>query len=312
MCAFCGTMPHMSTSATSAPSAPPRSEIADAVEQMLYGQQKAAQATEALAPQIADAVLAAVQCLKRGGRIILVGAGTSGRIAVQDGVELVPTYGWPMHRLVFLLAGGRNALVESSEAAEDDVVLAVREISDCTITPDDVVIGVSASGRTPYTCAAIEHARIKGGLTIGIANLAGTPLLGLAEISLCVETGPEFISGSTRMKAGTAQKIVLNTLSTGIMIGLGRTHNGLMTHMSVSNDKLRRRAVDIIANIAGTSSESSNNALAEAENDLPVAILIAAGHDREEAKRMLGEAQDSVATALSLSGRQSQVRSDGA
>ncbi|WP_255358301.1 MULTISPECIES: N-acetylmuramic acid 6-phosphate etherase [unclassified Erythrobacter] len=287
--------------------------IVDAdVEEMLLGHVAAAHAAAKLAPQIKDAVSAAVLRLRRGGRIILVGAGTSGRIAVQDGVELAPTYGWPMDRLAFLLAGGLKALVESSEAAEDDAALAVQEISDRAITTDDVVIGVAASGRTPYTCAAIEHARSKGGLTIGIANQVCTPLLELAEIALCAETGAEFISGSTRMKAGTAQKIVLNTLSTGIMIGLGRTHNGLMTHMSVSNDKLRRRAVDIISSIAGTSPENSEGALEEAENDLPVAILIAAGHDREEAKRLLGEADYSVAKALSLSSRPSEVRSNGA
>ncbi len=286
--------------------------IVACVQEMLAGQVAAAQAAARLAPQIAEAVSVAVSRLQRGGRIILVGAGTSGRIAVQDGVELAPTYGWPMDRLTFLLAGGRKALVESSEAAEDDAALAIQEISDCAVTPEDVVIGVAASGRTPYTCAAIEHARTKGGLTIGVANQADTPLLELAEIALCAETGAEFISGSTRMKAGTAQKIVLNTLSTGIMIGLGRTHNGLMTHMSVSNDKLRRRAVDIISSIAGTSPENSEGALEAAENDLPVAILIAAGHDREEANRLLAEAEYSVARAISLSSRQPEVRSNGA
>ncbi len=302
----------MNKHANSPSTVPPQKSSAAGVKKMLEGQVQAALAAEALAPLIADAVSAAVRRLKQGGRIILVGAGTSGRIAVQDGVELAPTYGWPMDRLIFLLAGGRKALVESSEAAEDDAELAIREISDCAITPDDVVIGVAASGRTPYTCAAIERARSMGGLTIGLANQAGTPLLDLSDIALCAETGPEFISGSTRMKAGTAQKIVLNTLSTGIMIGLGRTHDGLMTHMSVSNDKLRRRAVDVISSIAGTSPERSEGALKVAENDLPVAILIAAGYDREEARRLLGEADQSVGKALSVSSRQSEGMSDGA
>ena len=302
----------MNKHANSPSTVPPQQSIAAGVEEMLQGQVQAARAAEALAPLIADAVSAAVHRLKQGGRIILVGAGTSGRIAVQDGVELAPTYGWPMDRLIFLLAGGRKALVESSEAAEDDAELATKEIIDCAITPDDVVIGVAASGRTPYTCAAIKRARSLGGLTIGLANQAGTPLLDLSDIALCAETGPEFISGSTRMKAGTAQKIVLNTLSTGIMIGLGRTHNGLMTHMSVSNDKLRRRAVDIISSIAGTPPERSEGALKVAENDLPVAILIAAGHDREEARRLLGEGDQSVGKALSILSRQSEGMSDGA
>ena len=302
----------MNKHANSPSTVPPQQSIAAGVEEMLQGQVQAARAAEALAPLIADAVSAAVHRLKQGGRIILVGAGTSGRIAVQDGVELAPTYGWPMDRLIFLLAGGRKALVESSEAAEDDAELATKEIIECAITPNDVVIGVAASGRTPYTCAAIKRARSLGGLTIGLANQAGTPLLDLSDIALCAETGPEFISGSTRMKAGTAQKIVLNTLSTGIMIGLGRTHNGLMTHMSVSNDKLRRRAVDIISSIAGTPPERSEGALKVAENDLPVAILIAAGHDREEARRLLGEGDQSVGKALSILSRQSEGMSDGA
>lgn len=305
-------MPSMNTSAQHMPRNSSEPATDPCVGEMLSGQIYAAQTAATLAPQIADAISAAVPRLKHKGRIILVGAGTSGRIAVQDGVELSPTYGWPTDRLTFLLAGGHKALMESSEAAEDDAALAIREISNCAVTPEDVVIGVAASGRTPYTCAAIEHARAKGALTIGIANQAGTPLLELAEIALCAETGAEFISGSTRMKAGTAQKIVLNTLSTGIMIGLGRTHNGLMTHMSVSNDKLRRRAVDIISSIAGTSPENSEVALAESGNDLPVAILIATGHGREEAKRLLGEADYSVTRALSLTSQQSGVRSNGA
>ncbi len=282
------------------------------IAQMLAGQVEAAQSTEALAPLIAETVAEAVPRLKQGGRIILVGAGTSGRIAVQDGVELAPTYGWPMKRLKFLLAGGESALVESSEAAEDDAALAINEISDCEITPHDVVIGVAASGRTPYTCAAIEHARAQGGLTIGIANQPQTPLLALAEIALCAETGPEFIAGSTRMKAGTAQKIVLNTLSTGMMVGLGRTHLGLMTHMSVSNEKLRQRAVDIISTIASVSAEESRQALARAGNDLPMAILIAAGFARPQAELALDESGGSVGLALSLLLRQSEGVSNGA
>ena len=287
-------------------------QIIGDITQMLAVQVEAAQSTEALAPLIADAVAAAVPRLKQGGRIILVGAGTSGRIAVQDGVELAPTYGWPTQRLKFLLAGGESALVESSEAAEDDAALAINEISDCEITPNDVVIGVAASGRTPYTCAAIEHARAQGGLTIGIANQPLTPLLDLAEIALCAQTGPEFIAGSTRMKAGTAQKIVLNTLSTGMMIGLGRTHRGLMTHMSVSNEKLRRRAVDIISTIAKASAEKSRQALELAGNDLPMAILIAAGFARPQAARALDESGGSVGPALSLLLRQSEGVSNGA
>jgi N-acetylmuramic acid 6-phosphate etherase len=302
----------MIMSAKPSSSASPASNINLGIAEMLQGQIEAAQAAAKLAPQIEEAVSAAVVRLKRGGRIILVGAGTSGRIAVQDGVELGPTYSWPVQRLIFLLAGGKNALVESSEAAEDDASQAIQEISDCAVTPDDVVIGVAASGRTPYTCAAIDRARANGCLTIGIANQRGTPLLALAEIALCAETGPEFISGSTRMKAGTAQKIVLNTLSTAMMIGLGRTHNRLMTHMSVSNDKLRRRALDIISRIAGASPDDSESALALAGNDLPVAILIAAGHSREDADRLLREADNSVATALSISGRPSKAGLHGA
>ncbi|KWV94028.1 N-acetylmuramic acid 6-phosphate etherase [Erythrobacter sp. AP23] len=274
-------------------------DAAASVSAMLEGQVEAARTTLALAPLIERAGAESAERLRGGGRIVLVGAGTSGRIAVQDGVELAPTYGWPIDRMVFLLAGGRGALMESAEAAEDDAGLAEEEIARHAIAPNDVVIGVAASGSTPYTCAAIKRARAAGALTIGIANRAGTPLLELAEIALCAETGAEFVAGSTRMKAGTAQKIVLNTLSTAIMIALGRTHDGLMTHMSVSNEKLRRRAVDIISAISGAPADRSRKALEAACNELPVAILVAAGYDREEAKRRLLEADNSVGRALS-------------
>lgn len=285
------------TETSNAANSGPESAAAN-VEAMLQGQVHAAMAASRAGPEIARAAAEAVPRLMRGGRILLVGAGTSGRIAVQDGVELTPTYGWPMDRMAFLLAGGRSALMESVEAAEDDAARAEEEIAACAVTPDDVAIGVAASGRTPYTCAAIERARALGALTIGIANQPGTPLLERAEIAMFLGTGPEFIAGSTRMKAGTAQKIVLNTLSTAIMIGLGRTHDGLMTHMSVSNAKLHRRAVDIISEISNVSPERSREALEAAGNELPVAILMAAGCDREDARRRLAEAGNSVGRAL--------------
>ena len=200
-----------------------------AVEAMLEGQMAAIAALKDQSGAIAAAADAAAARLREGGRLVYVGAGTSGRVAVQDGVELTPTYSWPDERLVFLLAGGMDALAHSAEGAEDDDAAARAEIAAADIGQNDVVIGVAASGRTPYAVAAIDAARAAGALTIGLANNPGTPLLAGAEHPILADTGSEIVAGSTRMKAGTAQKVALNLLSTAIMLRLGRVYRGLMS-----------------------------------------------------------------------------------
>jgi N-acetylmuramic acid 6-phosphate etherase len=249
----------------------------DAVEAMLEGQLAAAAVVQARSREIAEAADAAADRLRQGGRLIYAGAGTSGRLAVLDGVELGPTYDWD--RTVYALAGGMGALLESVEGAEDDAAAGEAAIRQASPTSADVMIGVAASGRTPFTVGALRAAATAGALTIGIAANAGTPLLDLADHAILLATGPEVVAGSTRMKAGTAQKIALNALSTAIMLRLGRIHAGLMVDMRVSNAKLRARAAAIVAEIANIELNAAQAALDEAGGSIKRAVLVALNID---------------------------------
>lgn len=258
-----------------------------AVETMLQGQIEALEAIRSQTARIAAASEAAAQRLGGGGRLIYAGAGTSGRIAVQDGVELGPTFNWPRQRLVYLMAGGMEALAQSAEGAEDDADEAKRLVTEHGVGRHDVLIGIAASGRTPFTVAAVETARSKGALTIAIANNADTPLLATAEHPILVATGAEIIAGSTRMKAGTAQKSVANLLSTAIMLRLGRVYRGLMVDMVISNDKLLRRAHGIVQTLTACGEAEAIAAVEAADNDIKKAVLIAYGKSPEEAGDIL-------------------------
>lgn len=259
----------------------------DAIDAMLTGQIEALDALRAITLSIATAADAAASRLATGGRLIYAGAGTSGRVAVQDGVELGPTFGWPEQRLGYLLAGGLAALSHSAEGAEDDENAARLAVAKENISSADVVIGVAASGRTPFTRAALEAARSAGALTIGIANNPETPLLSIAEHGLLAATGSEIIAGSTRMKAGTAQKAVLNMLSTAIMLRLGRVYKGLMVDMQISNDKLLSRAEAMIVSLSSCSEEVAAQALRLTGNDIKAAVLVANGMTPEAARAQL-------------------------
>lgn len=269
-----------------------------AIEAMLEGQLSAIASIKGQVRGIASASEAAAERLLAGGRLIYVGAGTSGRIAVQDGVELGPTFGWPPDRLGFVLAGGLAALAHSVEGAEDDAGDAVRQIAGLMLTTSDVVIGVAASGRTPFTVAAIEAARALGALTVAVANNAGSPLAAAAEHAIDAETGSEVVAGSTRMKAGTAQKAVLNLLSTAAMIRCGRVYRGLMVDMVVSNDKLRRRAQAMVGQLAACPADVAIAALAAADDDIKTAVLIAMGQNRSAARDILEAHGDNLRRAL--------------
>ena len=269
-----------------------------AIEAMLEGQLSAIASIKGQVRGIASASEAAAERLLAGGRLIYVGAGTSGRIAVQDGVELGPTFGWPADRLGFVLAGGLAALAHSAEGAEDDAGDAVRQIAELLLTTSDVVIGVAASGHTPFTVAAIEAARALGALTVAIANNAGSPLAAAAEHAIDAETGSEVVAGSTRMKAGTAQKAVLNLLSTAAMIRCGRVYRGLMVDMVVSNDKLRRRAQAMVSQLAACPGDVAIAALAAADDDIKTAVLIAMGQNRSAARGILEVHGDNLRRAL--------------
>ncbi|HTG39907.1 N-acetylmuramic acid 6-phosphate etherase [Sphingomonas sp.] len=258
-----------------------------AVEAMLEGQLAAIAAVGSQTMAIARAAEAAAERLGAQGRLVYVGAGTSGRIAVQDGVELYPTYNWPQERLGFLMAGGLAALTEAAEGAEDDADAARAEIAAARLGAQDVVIGVAASGRTPYTVAAIAAAREAGALTIGIANNHHTVLPESAHHGLVAETGTEIVAGSTRMKAGTAQKAMLNLLSTAIMLRMGLVYRGRMVNMRISNDKLRLRGQAMVRDIAGVDLTRAGRALDAAEQDIKLAVLIAMGATADEARQLL-------------------------
>lgn len=258
-----------------------------AVEAMLEGQMAAIAAIQSQTGAIARAAEAAASRLGGNGRLVFVGAGTSGRLAVQDGTELYPTFGWPMDRMVFLMAGGIGALTEAYEGAEDDVDAGRAEVDACGIGPADVVIGVAASGRTPYTLAALERARAAGALTIGIANNPASPLAAAAEHAIVAVTGSEVVAGSTRMKAGTAQKAVLNLLSTAIMIRLGLVYEGRMVAMRISNAKLLQRGRSMVQDIAGVDAEVAARALEAADAEIRLGVIVAMGVPAGEGRALL-------------------------
>lgn len=269
-----------------------------AVEAMLEAQIAAIAALKSQTGAMAAAIEAAAARLRRGGRIAYAGAGTSGRIGVQDGVELTPTFNWPFERLVFLIAGGPAALTRTQEGAEDSREAAAASVAEEGIGPDDVLIGVAASGRTPYVIAALEAARAAGALTIGVSNNADAPVLAAAEHGILADTGSEVVAGSTRMKAGTAQKVTLNLLSTGIMLRLGLVHHGLMVNMQVSNAKLRQRAIRMVGTLAGVEAAPAEAALDAGGRDIKTAVLVARGLSPDDARARLDATRGSLGAAL--------------
>jgi N-acetylmuramic acid 6-phosphate etherase len=259
----------------------------DILEAMIEGQFAAVAAVRTARPALAGAALAIELRLRDGGRLTYAGAGTSGRLAVQDGAELMPTFSWPQERLLLLIAGGREALVQSVEGAEDESEEAIRLVERCEIDRHDVLIAVAASGTTPFTLACLREAKQRGALTVAIANNRDTPLLAEADHPIWLDTGPEPIAGSTRMKAGTAQRIALNLLSSLVMIRLGRVYRGLMVDLKAVNKKLIRRGEKILLELSGRSREEVHEALHQAGGNVKTALLLLEGCDLEEAARML-------------------------
>lgn len=271
----------------------------DAIMAMFEGQLSAAAAVQPQVGALAAAADDAAQRLENpAGRLVYVGAGTSGRLAVLDGTELEPTFSWDRDRLVYGIAGGMEALSGSVENAEDDEEGARAFVRSVALSRNDVVIAVSASGTTPFTIAAVREASGTGALTVAIASNRDSPLLLAAEHRIVLETGPEVVAGSTRMKAGTAQKIALNLLSTAIMLRLGRVHQGLMVDMRVSNRKLRARAVAIVEEIAGVGREDAAAALETARNDIKLATLVALGMSGSEAGALLAASNRNLREAI--------------
>lgn len=233
-------------------------------------------AVERALPQIVPAIEAASERMLRGGRLVYVGAGTPGRIAVVDASECPPTFGTPPELVFAIMAGGSSAIVTPTEGAEDDAQAGVAAIDEAGIGPLDTVVGIASSGRTPFVIAAIERARALGALTVGVSCNVGTRLSAVAEFPIEVAVGPEVLTGSTRLKAGTAQKLVLNMFSTIVMVRQGKTYGSLMVDLKPTNDKLRDRAARMVAEIAEVPRERAEATLAETGYDVKVSVLVLA------------------------------------
>ncbi|MFF8727954.1 N-acetylmuramic acid 6-phosphate etherase [Streptomyces sp. NPDC015171] len=256
-------------------------------------------AVAAQLPRIAAAVDAVAARMARGGRLVYAGAGTAGRLGVLDASECPPTFNTEPDQVVGLIAGGPAAMVTSVEGAEDSAELARRDLDALDLTADDTVVGVSASGRTPYAVGAVRHARALGALTVGLACNEHSALAAAAEHGIEVVVGPELIAGSTRLKAGTAQKLVLNMVSTITMIRLGKTYGNLMVDVRASNDKLRARSHRIVAQATGAGDTEIEKALTETGGEVKQAILVLlAGVDGPTAARLLQESAGHLRTAL--------------
>ncbi|MER6423530.1 N-acetylmuramic acid 6-phosphate etherase [Streptomyces sp. NPDC001137] len=255
-------------------------------------------------PSIAAAIDAVAERMARGGRLIYAGAGTAGRLGVLDASECPPTFNTDPEQVVGLIAGGPDAMVTSVEGAEDSAELARSDLDTLRLIAADTVVGVSASGRTPYAIAAVRHARARGALTIGLACNADSSLAAAAEHGIEVVVGPELLTGSTRLKAGTAQKLVLNMLSTITMIRLGKTYGNLMVDVRASNEKLRARSRRIVALATGASDDEIERALAATDGEVKNAILtILAGVDGPTAARLLEDSDGHLRAALAAAAR---------
>jgi N-acetylmuramic acid 6-phosphate etherase len=287
-----------------------RWEPGDILDALIESQMAAVAAVRAALPGIKAAAAAMQARLSGSGRLIYVGAGTSGRLAVQDGAELIPTFNWPADRLLLLMAGGKDALLRSAEGAEDAIDQAAQLIRQHAIRPADVIIAVAASGTTPFTLACMREAKRRGAFAIGIANNPSTPLLVDADCPILLDTGPEPIAGSTRMKAGTAQRVALNLLSTLVMIRLGRVHEGLMVDVQAVNAKLVGRSENILRRLSGRGEQELRDALQRAGGNVKKAMLILQGCTPDKAAALLQEAGGRLRTALRLAGGSSGPASD--
>lgn len=271
------------------------------LEHLLQSQERAVAAVRQAKSMLDSAVSAASLRLSTGqGRLVLAGAGASGRLAVQDGAELWPTFGWPHERLLLKMAGGSAALLASIEDVEDDSSGAIDDVKQNAINSNDVVVAVAASGESAWTCSWLEQARLQGALTIGMANNQRTRLLNGADCPVWLDTGAEVLAGSTRMAAGTAQKIALNTFSTTLMIRLNRTYGNLMVDMAAVNKKLDRRRIRLLQGVLPHLNDGeAQMAIDAAQGWVKLAALLASGDDVAQGKERLVAHQGSLRDALS-------------
>ncbi len=262
-------------------------------------QTAAVAAVKAAAPQLAAAVEAALPRIRAGGRLLYAGAGTSGRLGVLDSVELYPTFSWPRERAVAVIAGGQGAMFVAVEGAEDDRAQGAADLNALNPGPNDVALLLAASGGTPYVLGAIEAARAAGSLTIGFANNPGAPVTAQADIGITLDTGAEVISGSTRLKAGTSQKIALNTFSSALMVRLNKVYGNLMVDLKPTNVKLVKRAVALTVRASGASEADAQAALAQCDHHVKTAlVMLKRGVGPADAQKLLDAADGSVSRAL--------------
>ena len=271
----------------------------DLVNAFVDDQINAVNAVRAASAPLAAAVDAAVPRLEAGGRLIYVGAGTSGRLGLLDSVELYPTFSWPRERAIALLAGGREAIFQAVEGAEDNRAQGATDLIATVAGPNDVVIVLAASGSTPYALGALAAARHAGALTIGIANNPDAPVVTEAEIGITLDTGSELISGSTRLKAGTAQKIALNTFSSALMVRLNKVYGNLMVDLKPTNAKLMRRTVNLTMLATGADESTAQSTLEACGFHVKVAIVaITRKINVADAQVRLADARGSVRLAI--------------
>lgn len=257
-------------------------------------------AVEKVLPEIAAAVDCIVLAFQKGARLIYLGAGTSGRLGVLDASECPPTFGVPEGMVVGLIAGGADALVRSLEGAEDDPKMGARALQEIGLTQDDVVVGIAVSGRTPFVVGGLTYARQVGSTTIALSCNPASTIAGIADIAISPVVGPEVLTGSTRLKSGTAQKLVLNMLTTASMIRIGKSYENLMVDLNPSNRKLVARAIRIVMQTTGCPAQQARQALTQTGNDVKLAILVTiTGMGVEEARTALGKAGGFLRKAIS-------------
>ena len=262
---------------------------------------KVAIAVEKEIPQIANAIDKTVERMQNGGRLIYIGAGTSGRLGILDASECPPTYGVSEELVQGVIAGGKEAIFRAQEGAEDSKELAVKDLKERNLNENDVVVGIAASGRTPYVIGGLEYANEIGALTVSVTCNKDSEVSKCAKISIAPVVGPEVVTGSTRLKSGTAQKLVLNMLSTGSMIKLGKVYGNLMVDVQTTNEKLVERAKKIVSEATGLNIEDSTKVLNETNFDVKLAIfMVLSSLDKNEAKAKLDEAKGYIAKALTL------------
>jgi N-acetylmuramic acid 6-phosphate etherase len=267
---------------------------------ILAAERAAQDALAQAAPQLAAAADAIAARMLAGGRLFYLGAGTPGRLAMLDAAELAPTYSAPPGQVVALLAGGPGAMINAAEGAEDDPAAAALGLDNHDLAPGDAVVGIAASGRTPYVVGGLQHARSRGALAVAIVNNTDSPAAAAADIAVEILTGPEIVAGSTRMTAGTTQKIALNAISTAVMIALGKTYGAYMVDVRATNEKLRRRALRMVQTITGAPEPDAAAALAQAGHRVKPAVVALLAHisvaeAEQRLARSAGRVRDAIA-----------------